>query len=187
MNNVEDLLNQIEDILEEGKQSLMGGGKVRVDAESIRSIISDIRMSFPEEVIQARKIAAERKVILAQASDAAELKVKQADIQARKMIEESEITKNAQIHASEIINDAKAQAVEIIEKAKANSNEITENAQKWANDLRTGASNFVETIMGETDEILSHSIEEFNKSLNKVRIASQQLKAVTVKKTGGGE
>lgn len=183
--NVEDLLNQIEDILEEGKQSLMGGGKVKVDAEAIRSIISDIRINMPDEVIQARKIAAERKQILAQASDAAELKIKQADIQARKMVEEDEITKNAQIHAAEIINDAKAQAVDIIEKAKASSNEITENAQKWANDLRAGASNFVETIMGESDEILAASIEEFNKSLNKVRIASQQLKSVTVRKNGG--
>ena len=184
--NVEDLLNQIEDILEEGKSTLMGGGKVKVDAEAIRSIISDIRINMPDEVIQARKIAAERKVILAQASDAAELKIKQADIQARKMIEENEITKNAQIHAAEIINDAKTQAVDIIEKAKASSNEITENAQKWANDLRAGASNFVETIMGETDEILAQSIEEFNKSLNKVRIASQQLKSVTVKQANNG-
>ena len=183
--NVEDLLNQIEDILEEGKGTLMGGGKVKVDAEAIRSIISDIRINMPDEVIQARKIAAERKVILAQASDAAELKIKQADIQARKMIEDSEITKNAQIHAAEIINDAKAQAVDIIEKAKASSNEITENAQKWANDLRASAGNFVETIMGESDEILSHSIDEFNKSLNKVRVASQQLRAITVKNPSG--
>ena len=90
--NVEDLLNQIEDLLEEGKSGLLGGGKVKVDAEAIRSIINDIRINMPDEVIQARKIAAVRKVLLAQASDAAELKVKQADIQARKMIEESEIT-----------------------------------------------------------------------------------------------
>ena len=180
--NVEDLLNQIEDILEEGKHSLVGGGKVKVDAEAIRSIISDIRINMPDEVIQARKIAAERKVILSQASEAAELKVKQSEIQARKMIEENETTKNAQIHAAEIINDAKAQAADIIEKAKASSNEITENAQKWANDLRAGASDFVDTIMSESDEILAQSIEDFTKSLNKVRIATQQLKSVSAKK-----
>ena len=62
--SIEDLLGQIEDILEEGKRSLVGD-KVRVDAEAIRSIIADIKISMPDEVIQARKIAAERKVILA--------------------------------------------------------------------------------------------------------------------------
>lgn len=182
--NVEDLLNQIEDLLEEGKPSLVGGGKVKVDADAIRSIVSDIRVSMPDEIIQARKIAAERKVILSQASDAAELKIKQAEIQARKLVEENEITKSAEINATEIINDAKRQAAELIEKAKANSNEIVDNAQKWAAELRNGASNFVDTIMSESDEILSKGIEDFSKSLNKVRIASQQLKSATAKKGG---
>ena len=71
-----------------------------------------------------------------------------------------------------------------MEKAKANSNEIIANAQKWASELRTGASNFVETIMGESDQILSQSIDDFSKSLNKVRIASQQLKSATAKGDG---
>lgn len=183
--SVEDLLNQIEDLLEEGKGSLLGGGKVKVDAEAIRSIIGDIRVSMPDEVIQARKIAAERKVILSQASDAAELKIKQAEIQAKKLVEEHEITKNAELRASEIIADAKEEAADIVEKAKANSNEIVANAQKWATELQDGASGFVDTIMNESDEILSKSIEDFTKSLNKVRIASQQLKSATAKRSTG--
>ena len=175
--SVEDLLNQIEDLLEEGKSSLLGGGKIKVDADAIR-------ISMPDEVIQARKIAAERKVILSQASDAAELKLKQAEIQAKKLVEEHEITKNAEVNAQEIINEAKRQAAELVEKAKANSNEIVSNAQKWAAELRNGASTFVETIMNESDQILSQSIDDFSKSLNKVRIASQQLKSATTKKSG---
>ena len=155
--SIEDLLGQIEDILEEGKRSLVGD-KVRVDAEAIRSIIADIKISMPDEVIQARKIAAERKVILAQAQD---------------------ITRNAQVNAAEIVADAKKQASDIIERAKANSNEIVDNAQKWATELRNGATSFVDTIMNESDEILSQSIDDFTKSLNKVRIASQQLKSAT--------
>lgn len=182
MTNVEDLLNQIEDILEEGKHSLVGGGKVKVDAEAIRSIISDIRINMPDEVIQARKIAAERKVILSQAADTADLKIRQAEVQANKLVEESEITKSANIRASEIIAEAKEQATDIIEKAKANSNEIVENAQKWSSDLRANATSFIDTIMNESDEILAQSIEDFTKSLNKVRIASQQLKTVNAKK-----
>ncbi len=182
MNSIEDLLGQIEDILEEGKRSLVGD-KVRVDAESIRSIIADIKINMPDEVIQARKIAAERKVILAQAQDAADRKIGQAEIQARKLIEEHEITRNAQANAAEIVADAKKQAAEIIERAKANSNEIVDNAQKWATELRNGATSFVDTIMGESDEILSQSIEDFTKSLNKVRIASQQLKSATTKQS----
>lgn len=181
--NIEDLINQIEALLEEGKRSF-GGNKVKVDYDAISSILSDLRVSLPDEVIRARQIASERKAILSQANDAAEVKIRQAETQARKLIEEHEITKGAQLNATEIIADAKKQAAEIIEKAKANSNDIIDNAQKWASDLRNSASSFVETIMLESDDILAHSIEDFTKSLNKVRIASQQLKSVTVKKSG---
>ena len=38
--------------------------------------------------------------------------------------------------------------------------------------------------MNESDEILAQSIEDFSRNLNKVRIASQQLKSATAKKNG---
>lgn len=180
--NIDDLINQIEDIIEEGKYPF-GGSKVKVDGDAIRSILSDLRVGLPDEVIKARQIASERKAILSQANDTAEVKIRQAEAQARKLVEDHEITKQAELHAAEIIAEAKNQAAEIIEKAKANSNEIVDNAQKWASDLRTSASSFVETIMSESDDILAQSIEDFTKSLNKVRIANQQLKSVTAKKS----
>ena len=65
--NVDALIDQILDILEEGKHSVFGGSFVKVDADRIRTILEDIRINMPDEVIQARKIAAERKVILTQA------------------------------------------------------------------------------------------------------------------------
>lgn len=182
--NVDALIDQILDILEEGKHSVFGGSYVKVDADRIRTILEDIRINMPDEVIQARKIAAERKEILSKASDSADFKIKQAEIQANKMIEESEITKQAHIKAQEIVGDAKKQAAEIIEKAKASSNEIVENAKKWVGDFRESARVYVETIMNESDEILEKSIADFTKSLNKVRIASQQLENAMAKKNG---
>ena len=102
--NIDDLINQIEDIIEEGKHPF-GGSKVKVDADAIRSILNDIRVGLPDEVIKARQIASERKAILSQANDAAEVKIRQAEAQARKLVEDHEITKGAQLNAAEIIAD----------------------------------------------------------------------------------
>ncbi len=180
---IDDLINQIENILDEGK-SAFGGNKVKVDADAIRSILVDLRVALPDEVVKARQIASERKQILSQANDAADVKIRQAEAQARKLVEEHEITKAAQSNASDIITEAKQQAADIITAAKASSNEIVDNAQKWASDLRSSASAFVDSIMNETDDILAESIDNFTKSLNRVRVASKQLKSVTEKKIG---
>lgn len=191
--SVEDLLSQIEDLLDDGKPSLMGAGKVKVDSASIRRILEDIRLEMPEEVKQARKIAAERKMILDKAQSQAAARIKQAELYASQLVEETSITKAAHEHAAQlkqegeaeaaqIVADARSQASDIIEKAKENYNEIVTNAQKWSNDLRNGASNFVDTVIGDTEAMLVEGINNFNGSLNKIRIVQQQLQAVAAKR-----
>ncbi len=191
--SVEDLLSQIEDLLDDGKPSLMGSGKVKVDSDSIRRLLEDIRLEMPEEVKQARKIAAERKMILDKAQSQAAARIKQGEVLASQMVEETSITKLAHEHAAQlkaeaeaeaeqIVAEARSQAADIIEKAKANYTEIVNNAQKWSTDLRTGASNFVDTIIGDTENILVEGINNFNSSLNKIRIVQQQLENVPSKK-----
>ncbi len=179
--SVEDLLSQIEDLLDEGKPSLMSSGKVRVDSEAIRRIIGEIRLSMPEEVKQARKIAAERKEILDKAQAVAAARIKQGELQANQMVEEHEITKAAQQNAAQIISEARGQSADIIEKAKASSADIINNAQKWAGDLRLSASNFVESIMNESESILTTGMEELAVSLSKVRAVNQQLRGTNTK------
>lgn len=196
--SVEDLLSQIEDLLDDGKPTLMGSGKVRVDSEAIRRIIEDIRLEMPEEVKQARKIAAERKMILDKAQTQAAARIKQAEMIAAQLVEDTSITKAAQENAAvikraaeeeaeQIVADARSQAADVIAKAKENYTEIVNNAQKWSNDLRNGASNFVDTIIGDTEEILTQGIENFNTSLSKIRIVTQQLKNVAAKRSDDGQ
>ena len=191
--SVEDLLSQIEDLLDEGKPTLMGSGKVRVDSDAIRRILEDIRLEMPEEVKQARKIAAERKMILDKAQSQAAARIKQGELYAAQLVEETSIVKQAHDHAAhltqaaedeaeQIVADARSQATDIIEKAKENYSEIVNNAQKWSTDLRNGASNFVDTVIGDTEAMLVEGINNFNGSLNKIHIVQQQLQSVAARR-----
>lgn len=181
--SVEDLLSQIEDLLDEGKPALMAAGKVRVDSDAIRRIVDEIRLEMPEEIKQARKIAAERKLILDKAQQQAAARIKQGELQAAQMVEEHELTRAAKENAAQIISDARAEAADIIEKSKESYNEIVNNAQKWASDLRQGASNFVDTIISDTENILRQGVDNFTNSLDKINIVNQQLKNANVKKS----
>lgn len=179
--NVDQMYDRIEELLDEGKPSLIGG-TVKVNADEIRALIKEIRLKAPEELAQARRIAAERKDILAAANEAAEAKIKEAEKIAEKIASEHEITLKAKAVANEIITEAKAQAAEIIEKARASSNDIIDNAQKWAMDMRSSASEFVENIMAESEEILEEGYRDFANNLEKVRNARRQLKNASIKK-----
>ena len=74
---IESLLDEIEAILEEGK-SIPFSSNLLVDASAIKTAIEDIRLNMPDELMQARKIASERKEILASAQENADKIIEKA-------------------------------------------------------------------------------------------------------------
>ena len=67
--NYEEIIEKIEDILEDGKPSFGGGGKIKVDGDAISECLKELSSSIPKENIQARKIVAERREILQAAQE----------------------------------------------------------------------------------------------------------------------
>ena len=169
---IENLLEEIEAILEEGK-SVPFTSNLLVDAQAIKTAIEDIRLNMPEELMQARKIASERKEILTGAQDNADRIIEQAHLKAKEIISEDEITRGAEMQAEEILRDAKQTANEIVEQAKASATEITEQARAWSKDMRQSASEYVESIVAVADETLTTSVNEIRRARQHLKAASQ--------------
>ena len=112
--NVEDLLERIEEVLDNG-QKVAFSSKIVVDIEEIRNCVDEIRANMPEEVRQARNIVSDRNAIIGDANAVAEETVAKANEKAR-----------------ETVNKANAKAKEYIltseERAKANVAEAEEKA-----------------------------------------------------------
>lgn len=68
--NIDELLDQIEDVLESGKNMPLTN-KALVDVGSIITSIEDIRMNLPNEISQAKAIAADEQNIKAKAKNEA--------------------------------------------------------------------------------------------------------------------
>ena len=96
---IESLLDEIEIILEEGK-TVPFTSNLLVDAAAIKTAIEDIRLNMPDELMQARKIASERKEILAGAQDNADKIIEKAHLRAKEIISEDEITRGAEAQAA---------------------------------------------------------------------------------------
>lgn len=174
LQDVESLLGQIEDILEESKATI--GGKIKVDKDAILEVINEIRFNLPAEFTQARKIANDRKDIINRANQKAEDIIAEANAEATRLAEETELTKRAKAAAADIISQAKAQSDDMIAHARSEAQTITENAEKWSGDMRASAVDFVDSIMNDSDEILSTAMDEMSKSVKDIRAAREQIR-----------
>lgn len=169
---IENLLEEIEAILEEGK-TVPFTSNLLVDAQAIKTAIEDIRLNMPEEFTQARKIASERKEILTGAQDNADKIIEQAHLRAKEIISEDEITRGAELNAEEIIQQAKQTANEIVEQARASAAELTEQARNWSKEMRQSASEYVESIVAVADETLTNSVNEIRRARQHLKAAAQ--------------
>ena len=169
---IERLLDEIVAIIDEGK-SVPFTSNLLVDAEAIKTAIEDIRLNMPDELMQARKIASERKEILASAQANADDIIEKAHLRAKEIISEDEITRGAEANAAEIMQQARQQANDIVEQARASATELTEQAKNWSREMRQSASEYVENIVAVADETLTNSVNEIRRARQQLRAASQ--------------
>ena len=103
------LLDQLEDLIEEGKTNFLSG-KVAIDKDEMVDIIRDIRLKLPTEVQHSVWIVEEREKILDEAQNEAHVILDEAREQMQMMIEKDQITQFAKERAENIIATAKEDA-----------------------------------------------------------------------------
>lgn len=103
---IESLIEELEQIIDEGKSVPFTSNQI-VDVERLRTTIEDMRLNMPDELMQARKIASERKEILTAAQSTAEGIITAAKKKADELISEHEITKGAEAEAENIMAEAR--------------------------------------------------------------------------------
>lgn len=179
--NYEEIIEKIEDILEEGKPSFGGGGKIKIDGDAIHECLKELSSSIPTEIIQARKIVAERREILQAAQETASKIVNDAQARADEMTQEHEITRAAKDAAVKILNESQTEANAMLDKANSDAIARENSAKKWAYEMRTSAGEVAIRIMSECDQYLTRDIEHYTKSQENVRLALSRLQDMMVK------
>lgn len=106
------LLDQLEDLIEEGKTNFLSG-KVAINKDEMIEIIRDIRLKLPTEVQHSVWIVEERNKILEEAEKEARVIVEEAREQMQMMIEKDQITQFAKERAENILATAKQDAKEM--------------------------------------------------------------------------
>lgn len=144
---IEAFIEELEDLINEAKAPLTGGGNKKIiDAELAYEILDDIKGSLPGEFQKARRVLRERDEILNAAED-----------EARHIVTDAEDRANTLASDQEIVRIANDQAME-----------IKSNAEKDAREIRYWAENSAEQTFSKVEEELRAVTEKVNAMLTQV-------------------
>lgn len=149
--DIMDLIDDLERVINESKNSLVGGGQKKVvETDAVYEIIDEMRASYPDELRNARRVLKERDEMLAA----------------------------AELEGNRIINDAKEQALiiageqEIARLAQQRADEIMEQAREMERETRFGAEDYA-------DQVFLHLEENLNKLSASVSRCRERLNAAS--------
>ncbi|MCL2339451.1 MAG: ATPase [Actinomycetia bacterium] len=129
------LLDELSDVIEDGKPALGNKDKRQIDAGVAHEIIDEIRQRFPEELTEARKVLRDKDDLLAD-----------AEMEGNRIIEDAR--NQALIIASEqeIVRIAQSQAEQILREAREAERQVRSGAEDYADNVLSHIQNTLETL-----------------------------------------
>lgn len=146
MDEIEELLQQIERELANGKHPIFGGG-VTVDAEAIYAAVDGIRAAIPGAVREA-------KIILRDSEKRMEAESNRA----------RDIIKKAEQRANELLNEHA-----LLKQAQEEADRIRRQADAYAAKVRMDARNELIGLLEQSDDALMKSLKLIRSALNNLK------------------
>lgn len=146
--NLEEYLDKLAEMVDEGWSIPLSGGKVAVDGDKVREILEQIHEHMPSEIRQAKAIVADRNSIVSTARNEAEHIIRSAEERAAAMVTQDEIHKQAVARAAEIM----------------------EQAQTKSREMRRAATDYAETVLKNAEDSVSASLSEIKQARTALRI-----------------
>ncbi|HEX3026503.1 MAG TPA: ATPase [Clostridia bacterium] len=140
--SIDELLNVLDDMVDKAWGLPLTGGRCVLDAERVREIIDDIRLSLPQEIRQAKAIVADRTEIIKNAKAESESIIRSAEEKARVLISQEELLKQAQTKANDLLNET----------------------QTKSREMKKAAADFADNLMKNTEENLMQTLGEIKQA-----------------------
>ena len=128
----------------------LGADKCVVERDKALDLIEEIKVQFPQEMAEAKRLVDARSEFITGAKREADNIKKTAEERARQLIDKQEV----------------------IKAAKTKSNEIISTAEQSAGDLKRAANEYVDDAMKRTEEALATALEEMRQTRARFRNAA---------------
>lgn len=129
-----ELLKALQEELETNSRAVPFSAKRMVDCDKCLDIVDEMIDAFPTELLQAKKVMAERQRYLDDARGEAERVTREAQIQAETYVTEHYVVQEANKRAEQILAEAEAQAHEARASARAYSEDLLRELEEYTKD-----------------------------------------------------
>ncbi len=147
---VQELLEMLYSMINEAWGIPLGADKCVVERDKALDLIEEIKVQFPQELAEARRLVDARTEFISGAKREADNIRKTAEERARQLVDNQEVIKTA----------------------KTKSNEIIGSAEQSANELKRAANEYVDDAMKRTEEALATALEEMRQTRSRFRNAA---------------
>lgn len=141
--DIMEIINLMEESIEKASVVPLSG-KILIDKEEILDFIQEMRLSYPDEVKEAKWVKEERQKILNEAESRADSMLKTAEAKMIQMVDESEIVRQAQEKADMLMEEATTQASK----------------------LRTDSDQYADDVLGDVERRLEMLLKKVNDDRN---------------------
>jgi hypothetical protein len=146
---LQEIIDEMEEFVEDGKQSRFNPGKVILDSEILMTMLEELRSQVPAEIERGQQIIQTKQNILDNAKIQADKIVEKALKEANETVEEHEIVKLAKRRANDIEQQANQYADDLVKKAKADAKEIRLGAMEYTRDIINSITEYFEVMKEE--------------------------------------
>ena len=152
---VQELLEMLYTMISEAWGIPLGADKCVVERDKALDLIEEIKVQFPQEMAEAKRLVDARSEFITGAKREADTIKKTAEDRARQLVDNQEV----------------------IKAAKAKSNEIVKGAEQSAGELKRAANEYVDDAMKRTEEALATALEEMRQTRARFRNAAGSTRA----------
>ncbi|MBO5148014.1 MAG: hypothetical protein J6C24_05065 [Clostridia bacterium] len=167
-----ELLDELENMIESGKKSLIGG-RISVEKNELISVISELRDILPREMMHANDFYKDSREVLESAQNQADNIVLESEKEADEIIakahgEAQAIVDDANTEAEAIVQEAlqkQAQLVaahEVTRIANQEAQEIVSKAEHRATEIKIATKKYLDSKLGTVADVLAKTYAEIN-------------------------
>ena len=172
---IEDIIEEIEEYIDTCKPAGFTGNNIKVNRDTMQSLLEELRAKTPEEIRRYQKIINNEKAIIDNAKKQANDILAKAQIKTDELISEHQIMQQAYSQANAVVMEATKRAQELLDKATNDANAIRTSAIEYTDDLLSHVQDIMQHSMGTTKGYTDQFLNEMQAYLDMVLANRMEL------------